>query len=216
MNIWHPLHHGLSELLRFIFPPICPGCGKGDCFLCAACEKSVTPTRVQVNESTVALFPYRSPVVKRMLWLLKYHGKRHIATLFAGYLFSAIIEDAPLKFFKHEFLVVPMPMSKKNQARRGWNHAALIAQDLAHKIGGQAHYTENVLLKIKETRRQATIKKRSLRLKNLSGSMRASHVDGKNILLIDDVTTTGASISEATRALKAAGARDVRAYLIAH
>lgn len=206
---------GLQEILRFAFPPKCPGCGKDDIFLCAACQANLAPAVKHVSEAITAIFPYREPRVKRMLWLLKYRGKTAVADVFARYLLNAIRET---ETYTHEtnLCIVPMPMSKKNLKRRGWNHAGLIAKSLADMLGENAHFDGDALSKIKETRRQATIKKRSARLLNLKHSMHAQHVAGKTIILVDDVTTTGASIGEAMRALKDAGARDVQAFVIAH
>ncbi|MEI6281035.1 MAG: phosphoribosyltransferase family protein [bacterium] len=81
----------------------------------------------------------------------------------------------------------------------------------------------NILIKIKETEHQARIKDRRIRLKNLSNSFAIKNgergevmLKGKNIILIDDITTTGATLSEAKKILKQAGARKVIAFTVAH
>jgi competence protein ComFC len=85
----------------------------------------------------------------------------------------------------------------------------------------------NILIKIKETEHQALIKDRNRRLKNLEGTFavknhrpnekeKANFLKGKNIILIDDITTTGATLSEARRMLRASGARKVIAFTVAH
>ena len=78
---------------------------------------------------------------------------------------------------------------------------------------------KNVLIKIKETEHQANIKERRDRLKNLSDSFSVKNskmIEGKNIILIDDVTTTGATLSEARKILKQSGAKKVIAFTVAH
>ncbi len=81
----------------------------------------------------------------------------------------------------------------------------------------------NILIKIKETEHQARIKDRRVRLKNLIGSFAIKSdkqnkniIKGRNIILIDDITTTGATLSEARKILKQAGARKVIAFTVAH
>jgi predicted amidophosphoribosyltransferase len=82
---------------------------------------------------------------------------------------------------------------------------------------------KNILIKIKETEHQARIKDRSVRLKNLVGSFaiknearNSEFLKGKNIILIDDITTTGATLNEARKILRQIGARKVIAFTVAH
>ena len=83
----------------------------------------------------------------------------------------------------------------------------------------------NILIKIKETEHQARIKNRNVRLKNLIGSFviksdkqnkNVNLIRNRNIILIDDITTTGATLKEAQKILKQAGARKVIAFTVAH
>lgn len=84
---------------------------------------------------------------------------------------------------------------------------------------------KNILIKIKETEHQARIKDRRIRLKNLSDSFAIRDdrqnrskdlIKGRNIILIDDITTTGATLNEAKKALKRADARKIIAFTVAH
>ena len=96
------------------------------------------------------------------------------------------------------------------------------------KVKGRVSELEkNVLIKNKETKHQAHIKNRSERLKNLIGSFtiksskqnakeNISIIKGRNIILIDDITTTGATLNEAKKTLKQAGARKIIAFTVAH
>ena len=81
----------------------------------------------------------------------------------------------------------------------------------------------DILIKPKETEHQARIRDRRIRLKNMVGSFAIKNIQqnetllkNKNIILIDDITTTGATLSEAKKVLRHAGARKVIAFTVAH
>jgi predicted amidophosphoribosyltransferase len=97
----------------------------------------------------------------------------------------------------------------------------LICEELVHlsKAGEVLVLEKNVLVKIEDTEHQARIKDRNVRLKNLAGTFAVKNpelIAKKNIILIDDVTTTGATLNEARRTLKKSGARKVIAFTVAH
>ncbi|KKS56700.1 MAG: Competence protein F, partial [Candidatus Nomurabacteria bacterium GW2011_GWF1_42_40] len=78
---------------------------------------------------------------------------------------------------------------------------------------------KDILIKPKDTKHQAHIENRSERLKNIIGSFTVKNseiIKGRNIILIDDILTTGATLSEARKVLKRAGARKVIAFTVAH
>jgi competence protein ComFC len=83
-----------------------------------------------------------------------------------------------------------------------------------------AHSLENkVLMKTKETRSQVCVKNRAERLRNIRGSFcvrNAEKIKGKNILIVDDVTTTGATLAEAKKVLRKSGAKSVMCITLAH
>ena len=119
----------------------------------------------------------------------------------------------------HSPIIVTIPVSKKRLRHRGYNHVSLIAQGFASENPSECEIVNNVLEKYRETRRQAEIKVRKDRLANLKNSFHVTDpakVLGRNIILLDDVTTTGATFEEATRALKKAGARKVLRLALAH
>ena len=102
-------------------------------------------------------------------------------------------------------------MTEKAEAKRGYNQSKLLAQKLCEKINVQVI---DCLVKSKETKRQATLTA-SERRKNLTDSFRVVNkklVKGKSILIVDDVTTTGATAQILAQKLKGAGATNV--YLI--
>jgi competence protein ComFC len=111
-------------------------------------------------------------------------------------------------------LLIPVPLGRKRLRERGYNQVALVAQPLAYRTG--MRYLPQALWKARETRSQVGLNI-SQRQKNVTNAYQADtrRVAGKSILLMDDVSTTGATISACTEALLAAGAREVYGITIA-
>jgi ComF family protein len=111
-------------------------------------------------------------------------------------------------------LLIPIPLSKQRLKERGYNQVALVAQPLAYHLG--LVYAPQALWKARDTRSQVGLNI-SQRRENVRDAYQAdrSVVNGKSILLMDDVSTTGSTISSSTEALLAAGAREVFAITIA-
>jgi ComF family protein len=132
---------------------------------------------------------------------------RHFALLMKSAPFA---EDALLK----AHVLIPIPLSKERLSQRGFNQSLILAQHLSR------HQTQSqTLLRLKNTAPQSSLK-RSQRLTNLTGAfavapLMAAALRGKNILLIDDVMTSGATLNLAASVLKQAGAAHVGALVLA-
>lgn len=111
-------------------------------------------------------------------------------------------------------LFIPVPLGKKRLQERGYNQVALVAQPLAYYTG--INYTPNALWKARENRSQVGLSVNQ-RHENVLNVYQADTriVKNKSVLVMDDVSTTGSTISACTNALLAAGARDVYAITIA-
>ncbi len=168
-----------------------------------------------------ALFNYHDDRVRALVWELKYRGNtfpvEHIGTLMYEEI-HAIVSDVLL--FEHDarFVLIPIPITPERRHERGYNQSeyiarAIVASDIHHTL----LYAPQWLEKTKETEKQSRTQSRSERLKNIIGSFRAHpHVENAYVILVDDVVTTGATLSEARRVLLEAGATDVYAFTIAH
>jgi ComF family protein len=168
-------------------------------------------------------FSYRDPIIKKLIWLLKYRGSNRAATLAASALISLYQEYlAELIHFSgnRSLLLIPIPSSNSRVRARGYNQAELLADALLRSIGET--YLENgftVLARSRETESQTKMKNRSERLRNPKDSFRILYpekIAGREILLLDDVVTTGATLREAKRVLKSAGAKKVHCFALAH
>ena len=111
-------------------------------------------------------------------------------------------------------VVIPVPLSRRRLQERGYNQVALVARPLAYELG--LAYSPNLLWKMRDTRSQVGLNMQERR-ENVSRAYQAhpSAVMRKSILLMDDVSTTGSTISACTEALLLAGAQEVYVLTIA-
>ena len=154
--------------------------------------------------------------------------------MFAEIIYEKILEELSELSIMENFtepVLIPIPLSPKRRRERGFNQAELICRELV-KINNLRYSVDlnqekkfnlklesGVLIKPKETEHQARIKDRRQRLKNIIGSFAVKNgelIKNRNIILIDDILTTGATLSEAKKVLKQAGARKIIAFTIAH
>jgi ComF family protein len=184
----------------------------------ASLDKAERPT----EEWVFSLFDYRDKRVKEAIWHLKYKNRKKMAKTLARALYEHIVEELlELKTFGNfrDPLVIPIPLSRKRYFERGYNQAKLIAKEVCKLSAGELKLAHRALIKHKETEHQAHIKEREKRLLNLRDSFsvpKKERVSDRNIILIDDVTTTGATLEEAKRILKESGAKKVIAFTVAH
>jgi ComF family protein len=124
-------------------------------------------------------------------------------------------------------VLIPIPLSPKRLHERGFNQSQLICEEIIKLNTRQQNLKikleKDILIKPKDTEHQAQIKDRRARLKNISGSFAIRNtkenlekLKGKNIILIDDILTTGATLTEARKILKQAGTRKIIAFTVAN
>jgi ComF family protein len=167
------------------------------------------------------LFTYGDKRVRAIIWELKYRENTlpldHIGLLLYEEIF-ALMSDILLFDSKAEFLLIPIPISTQRRKERGYNQSEYLAKSvLEHDIEHALLYAPQWFQKIRETERQSHSHSKTERLQNLVGCFFADpRIAGKYVILIDDVVTTGSTLSEARKTLRNAGSREVFAFTIAH
>lgn len=199
-------------LLDLLFPPKCPFCGKlleRGTLLCPECGKSLpwlteaeAEKAVELTEGCVSPLRYEG-IVREGIHGFKFHGKSARSRAF-GVLIAQCVHDHGLT----ADLVSWPPLSKKRLRQRGYDQARLLAEAVGKELGLPVLRTLD-----KEDRpAQSGLEGEGERRANLLGAYSAHSPEafrGKTILLIDDVVTTGATLSECAKTLALAGAGKV-------
>ncbi len=213
----------LNAILNILFPSYCISCDKVGLDLCIDCLSKCGESERDSAKWMFPVYDYRQPVIKKSIWLLKYKNKRGLAKVFAEAMYGTIIEELAELSLMENFrnpLLIPIPLSKIRHKERGFNQVELICQELLKLDEGQNFQLEkDVLIRVKDGVHQARIENRKDRLKNIVGAFNIKNEDkikGRNIILIDDVTTTGGTLTEARKVLKDRGAKKVIAFTVAH
>ena len=185
----------------------CPRCNAAGALqqLCGACLSA--PPHF---DDTVSAFRYAYPL-DRLVQAYKFNANLSLLPLFADALVHAI--GALDINFSRPDLVVPLPLAPGRLAERGFNQSSLLGERVSKTLG--IRFEARGMLRVRETPPQSGLS-REARLKNVRGAFDCAHrLDGLRVAVVDDVMTTGATLSEAAKALKKAGAAHVSAWVIA-
>ncbi len=170
----------------------------------------------QNKYGTFSIVSYKNQLVRQSVWSLKFKNNRGIANLFAEIIYDTLAEELAEIKLSANFdnpILTPVPLSRQRLRERGYNQTALIARGLANLDQNNFfEYQEQILKKIKDTPPQSRSKNKTERQKNLKGCFKIANpvvVKNKNIILLDDVITTGATLDEASKILRRAGARKI-------
>jgi len=190
----------LNSWRRDLHP--CSLCGRllplGEGELCPFCEKAPPPFMAR------AAGPYRG-LLKELIWEFKYRGRRSLAFPLSQLLGQVLFRD--LKGYRPD-LLVPVPLSSQRLKVRSFNQAELLASSLALSLGLPV---EPLLLRVKDTPPLVDLSPRT-RKQLVQGAFRVEgkrRLEGRKILLIDDVFTTGATVGACAEALLLSGAAEV-------
>lgn len=225
----------MEAVIGWVAPPQCVACGREGSALCLACATSeVLPygqqcwlcNRVSADGRTCP--GCRAGAAPRHVWITtNYEGMaKNLVKIYkfghqraAAHALSRLMVETLHDFnniadlAKLNYLIVPVPTATSRIRQRSFDHCLLLARTVARQLGTE---WSNGLGRLGQTRQLGA--KRPDRLKQLAGKYfvrPASAVAGRNILLIDDVVTTGATVKAVTKVLRSAGAKRVDALVFA-
>ncbi|MXO73848.1 ComF family protein [Altererythrobacter aerius] len=235
MTVAKTIRDGLAPLVDLVYPPRCPVCGAAtgvqpglctDCWGtlripglpgCAMCQRPLEDAQVTAGAlcaPCLATPPLHDGIAagtiygdgSRQLVLAFKHGRRIALAPFLARLIAA-----RLPVLEGAWIIVPVPLHRWRLWARGYNQAALLAQEMA-KLTGQPCVVD-AMVRTRHTPKLGGLG-RNARARALQGALavnpgRADRVAGANIILVDDVLTSGATSTAAVRVLKRAGARRV-------
>ena len=211
-----------SECLTVIRPLRAPGCvvcgdrlasaqllmGDGRCANCRACEPAF--------ERAVSFGEYGGSL-RGLVHLLKYEAVTPVAKPLGAMMAQTITEllaggDALAP------LLVPVPLHPSRQRSRGFNQAELIVKAAAKRLPQELEVASAVLVRRRETVSQVGLSReeRMANVRDAFAVRQPGRVKGRNVIVVDDVMTTGTTLSECARVLKRAGAERVWAATVAH
>jgi len=220
-----------SSALDLLFPPVCGGCGKAGSRWCLECQH-----RVQILNGTVcevcglpqdtdevcttcraerphfhalrAWAVFEDPIRKAL------HRLKYSRDFSMGEALAVQMVDFAKGLNWNADMLLPIPLGRQRMKERGYNQVGMIAKPLARALG--IEFAPKVLVRCKETRTQVGLSKQE-RQRNVLGvfQVEAGAVNGKNILVLDDVSTTGSTLSSSAEALLLSGAKDVFALTVA-
>lgn len=203
-------------ILHLFFPNRCACCDsfiEYNEFICEECKTSLPFTDENSGphcgefqlDSFSAPFYYKDGI-DRAIRAMKFHGIRQNADFLACYMANCVKHSAE---YQNANIIIPVPLHKTDRRRRGYNQSELIAKRVSKAIN--IPMRTDILIKERRTKKQHDLSYEE-RLSNLNGAFSVKDkgaLSGKRIILIDDVFTTGSTMSACAKALKSGGAAAV-------
>lgn len=198
-----------AEKIPFLTGPLCAKCGAtlqaAEGPLCRSCSR-----QEMVFRRGFAAFAYED--IREGIHLFKYRKVRENGVPLAGFMYAYLCTHHPETLVETD-LLVPVPMFPAKEKARGFNQSALLAQELS-RLSGLPY--ENALRRVRNTVPQSELspEDRKQNLRDAVALVEGADVNGKHILLIDDIFTTGSTINACASILYKMGAETVDFYTL--
>lgn len=217
-----------QKILNVIFPARCYVCHKDSKPICGNCLKNFIRCVDTPLIYSTSIYSFKDKNIRKIIHAIKYYHRRDLIEPLARELSKAIQSEIygeqvmneldlakSYKLIANSWTLVPIPMTKMRKYMRGYNQAELIAKEISEKT--DIPLRADILIRNRNSKRQVKSSIRSERLKNQHKSFEVvGDINKINIILVDDVITTGATISEAYKILNKSGAGKIIAVSIAH
>lgn len=207
-------------LTAALFPPKCPLCFERGSVLHTACIRPYVSLEFDHDKQLIWLSRYNEPAIKRLIERCKFYGFTNMVAPWIQTVLEKTDENESSEIIawkeltRKKWTVVPVPLHWSRRLWRGFNQAEVIAKNL------QKHDSSLVfsdfLTRVKKTKQQAKLSKTD-RQKNITGAFfwKSNHPVPANVILVDDVYTSGATLNEAKKTLQQAGAKEVWCLVLA-
>ena len=193
-----------SELLNFIYKKSCIICHskKENSFLCSKCKDEILFNETKILKEIDGIKVYSccnySGIPQKLVRLLKFHKKKFLAQDISKLMyeyFDSLNSDVS------DYEIICVPLHKKKQKKRGFNQCELISLELSKLINIPCNF--NLIKRIKNTKSMYNLKKPE-RIENLKNAFEVNKEEfhNKKLLIIDDIVTTGTTLSEMIKELK--------------
>ena len=210
-----------KKLESIVFPPCCAICGKLNSKKCCKdCEKRIN-SQLNLNienkagyyfEKHMYLFKYKNEI-RNLILDYKFRDKSYLYELFA----KIITKNEKICGILEKYdIIISVPIHKKRKKQRGYNQSELIARQISKNIAN-LQLENKAFIKIKNNKPQSTLnkKQRKQNVKNVYKLENKGKIENKNIVLFDDIYTTGNTANEIAKILKQNGANKILVLTIA-
>ena len=207
------------NILDFLFPRCCLGCGKKGRYFCDDCLQRVEPASPQIYpvryplDGLISLFAYQG-LIRQAIIKLKYHFVADLADEIVNLAFR-LNEKSFSDFNLDDYLLVSVPLHWRRRNWRGFNQSEVLGRKLAQKL--KIKFAPDLLIRKRLTQPQVKLKQKERR-QNVRAAFDINYKIYKNYkhyIVFDDVWTTGATMKECARVLKKAGAKKVLGLTLA-
>ncbi|HKP54165.1 MAG TPA: ComF family protein [Chloroflexia bacterium] len=205
-----------ERLLDVLYPPRCGGCDRRGTLLCDDCYSQIEPPYLDAQVEGIDAFAsaglFKGPL-REAVHKLKYQSDTPLARPLARLLSEALSRDDPWSVLDgNPPMLMHVPLHSRKEQARGYNQSALLTRELSRITGWRL---QAGLVRIKETQPQVGLSAEE-RQRNVAEAFawEGDEIDAP-ILLVDDVCTTGATLSQCAATLKSAGAGQVYAVTVA-
>lgn len=213
----------LKRLERLVFPPCCLICGKLLSEICCKdCEKRIyDKLNLKIEsknkkdyyfEKHMYLFTYKDEI-RNLILDYKFNDKSYLYELFS----KIITKNEKICGILEKYdIIIPVPIHKKRKQKRGYNQSELITRQISKKIPSLVHES-TAIQKIKHNIEQSSLSKeqRKQNVKDVYKIVNKEKIENKNIVLFDDIYTTGNTVNEISKILKQNGANKILVLTIA-
>lgn len=232
-------------IFDIIFPIECIGCGKEGEWFCQKCLDEIDLIKKQTCsicervskkgrtcflcrhktkiDGVIAACSYKNKLIREAIEIFKYKFVKDVSIPLSALIIKILKTNGELKNWYQEillhkeiFVIVPVPLHPRRLRWRGFNQAELLAKELSKNLGIKIE--NKILIRSRYNTPQVEIKNRRQRIENIRDAFGANNsleIKDKKILLIDDVCTTAATLSECAKVLKKAGASEIWGIVVA-